>query len=134
MASPSGSLDPAALKKIGAPATPGYVPPALATGVRLARLSVTDTCAVPTLPAASVAVRVNVFSPATSEGAQLRPGTETTAPLHVADTTPDSASDAVPLSAAGDVVTVDPAAGVAMVTVGGVVSMFSVTTDVAMLP
>ena len=134
IASSSGSLDPFALKKIAAPATPGYVPPAAATGERFARLSVTDTCAVPTLPAASVAVNVSVLSPATSGDMQLKPSAGTVVPLQVADATPDKASDAAPLSATGDVVSAAPATGVAMVTVGGVVSIFNVSVLVAVFP
>jgi hypothetical protein len=56
------------------------------------------------------------------------------APLHVTDATPESASETLPDTEAGVEVNVAPLAGDAMVTTGGVRSIFNVTVAVAVSP
>src|SRR5687768_6858269 len=94
------------------------------------------TSDVATLPATSVAVSVSVLSPLTSGGAQSRTpfAPRTDAPLHVAAAMPESASMAVPLSAAGETSVVAPGSGEVIVTTGAMVSMLSNTDAVAVLP
>src|SRR5580700_9344686 len=97
-------------------------------------LKVTKACALPTLPAASVAVSVSVSGPPVIAGAQFTAPpapTVVATPLHVADVMPDSASIAVPLSDAGEAISVAPGAGDVMVTTGGVLSIFRSADAVA---
>jgi hypothetical protein len=88
------------------------------------------------LPARSVACTTMVFDPVASGTLQDRAGRVSVAgePLQVALAMPESASVTVPVTVIGEEVTVAPGAGEAIVVVGGVLSILSVTEAVAVCP
>jgi hypothetical protein len=97
---------------------------------------VTLTFEVAVLPAMSVACTAMVFDPVARVTLQDRADRVSVAgePLQVALAMPESASVTVPVTVIGEVVTVAPGAGEAIVMVGEVLSILSVTEAVAVWP
>ena len=88
------------------------------------------------LPARSVACTAMVFCPTRSVTLQDRADCVSVAvePLQVALAMPESASVTVPVTVMGEEVRVAPGAGEAIVVVGGVLSILSVTEAVEVWP
>ena len=97
---------------------------------------VTPTFDVAVLPAISTACTAMVFGPATSDTLHDRADWVSVAgaPLQAALAMPESESVTVPVTATGEAVTVAPDVGEAIVVVGGVLSILSVTEAVALRP
>jgi hypothetical protein len=100
-------------------------------------LNVTGTSTSVTLPATSVPTTAIVFGPfvrlTLHENAPFA-ATAVAVPLHCKDASPDSASEALPVTVCGELENVLFGNGEVTVTAGGVLSMFSVTFAVAVAP
>src|SRR5262245_51229804 len=95
--------------------------------------SVTERVVEATLPARSLATKLSVLLPSTRGMLQLKsePPNVAVLPLQRTVSTPERASEAVPVAVTGELVTVLPSAGLVTCTVGGVLSILRVRLVVA---
>jgi hypothetical protein len=121
---------------INVPTDPDLGVKSVMTGGVTAGEKVTFTAAEATLPARSVACTVIVFAPTLSVSEQVKEPfcTVAGALLQVTVEIPERASETLPFTETADVVNVAPLAGELILTVGGVLSRFTVTETVAVSP
>src|SRR5262249_35010345 len=98
--------------------------------------SVTERVGGAALPARSLATKLSVLLPSTRGMLQLKsePPSVAVLPLQRTVSTPERASEAVPVAVTGELVTVLPSAGLVTCKVGGVLSILRVRLVVAVFP